>query len=156
MCAIFAMIQRLWHFHLCRAPLTTLIYTHYNNSITNKISTSMLTKQLRLACLALGDSVGIYPSDISVRSLCSCGAMALLCANVQNPSAWPLEIWWDAPISTHLSPAHCCSSCPPHGSTWLLLFHSKQQIGVKGGGGGGNTDTHKALYILQWRDETQM
>jgi hypothetical protein len=36
--------------------------------------------------------VGLAPEDVSIRSLRSSGAMALLCANVLHPSVGPLVV----------------------------------------------------------------
>jgi hypothetical protein len=57
------------------------------------ITTTDLTQQLRLATTTLGHTVGIHPADISIRSLRSSGAMALLCADVDSDRIRLLGRW---------------------------------------------------------------
>jgi hypothetical protein len=57
------------------------------------VTTTHLTNTLRQATAAMGLAVGITPSDISVRSLCSSGATALLCANVDTDRIRLLGCW---------------------------------------------------------------
>jgi hypothetical protein len=93
LCPVSTMIQCVLHFRLHQAPPATPIYTYYMTNTPHKITTSMLTTQLRQSCLALGSAVGIHPSDISVRSLRSSGAMALLCADVDSERIRLLGRW---------------------------------------------------------------
>jgi len=53
----------------------------------------VLTKQLRLTVTTMGASYGILPNDISIRSLRSSGAMALLCARVDTNTIRLLSRW---------------------------------------------------------------
>jgi hypothetical protein len=88
LCPVFAALSRLKHMRLHNAPRTTPLYTVFSTtagvSHTNTITTTELTQQLRTTCSFLGDAVGLQPCDISVRSLRSSGAMALLCADVDT------------------------------------------------------------------------
>lgn len=93
MCPVFAMVQRLRHLRLHQAPPTLPIYSYYVNNTVHKISTTLLTTHLRHTCTALGPSVGIAPEDISIRSLRSSGAMALLCADVDTDRIRLLGRW---------------------------------------------------------------
>jgi hypothetical protein len=90
---VYAMIQRVRHLRLHHAPLTTPIYTYYTHNRNQKVTTSMLTHQLRQTCTALGALVGVHPNDVSVRSLRSSGAMALLCADVDSDRIRLLGRW---------------------------------------------------------------
>jgi hypothetical protein len=93
LCPVNAMIARLKHFRLHRAPPTTCLYTYYTNNSTASINTTTLTQRLRTACTTLGPTVGITPQDISIRSLRSSGAMALLCADVDPDRIRLLGRW---------------------------------------------------------------
>jgi hypothetical protein len=53
----------------------------------------MLTQELHSAVASLGHLVSIAPMDISVRSLRSSGAMALLCANIDSDCICLLGRW---------------------------------------------------------------
>jgi hypothetical protein len=92
LCPVIAAIRRIKHLRLHAAPPFTPLYTVYTPSPTC-ITTTDLTRQLRLACTALGATVGITPQDISVRSLRSSGAMALLCGNVDTDKIRLLGRW---------------------------------------------------------------
>jgi hypothetical protein len=93
MCPVYAMIQRMRHFRLHQATLTQPLYTYYIHRTMHKVTTTILTAQLRQTCTALGHTVGIVPEDISVRSLRSSGAMALLCADVDSDRIRLLGRW---------------------------------------------------------------
>ena len=54
---------------------------------------TVVTKQLRLTVTAMGAIYGIQPHDISIRSLCSSGAKALLCARVDTDTIRLLGRW---------------------------------------------------------------
>jgi hypothetical protein len=92
LCPVIAAIQRIKHLRLHAAPPFTPLYTVYTPSPTC-ITTTDLTRQSRLTCTALGATVGITPQDISVMSLRSSGAMALLCGNVDTDKIRLLGRW---------------------------------------------------------------
>jgi hypothetical protein len=58
-----------------------------------KIDTTSLTTHLRIAVTSLGASYGISPKEISIRSLRSSGAMAILCAKVDLDMIQLLGHW---------------------------------------------------------------
>jgi len=62
-----------------RPPSATATYTYY---IITRALIIIPTQLMRRACSYLGPTVGVNPQDISIRSLRSSGAMALLCADV--------------------------------------------------------------------------
>jgi hypothetical protein len=82
LCPVIATIARLKHFRLHRACPKTPLYTYFTHHNHSFIKTDSLTQLLRRACSYLGPTVGVTPQDISIRSLRSSGAMALLCADV--------------------------------------------------------------------------
>jgi hypothetical protein len=84
LCPVRAAIDRVKHLRLHRATPTMPIYNYHTGRQWQALTTSELTQQLRLNAHTAGPSVGIHPSDISVRSLRSSGAMALLCADVDT------------------------------------------------------------------------
>ncbi len=69
--------------NLCafNAPHTTPLYTYWDTS-WRQIDATILTKHLCLTVTTLGSSWGIQPTDISIHSLHSSGAMALICTRV--------------------------------------------------------------------------
>jgi hypothetical protein len=93
LCPVIAMIQRFRHFRLHRAPAQSPLYAYHNGSQWQQITTTTLTQHLRWATSALTATTGISPDDISIRSLRSSGAMALLCANVDPDTIRLLGRW---------------------------------------------------------------
>jgi hypothetical protein len=93
LCPVLALCNCVRHLRLHNAPLTTPIYYYKDHAIWCPMETSALTAQLRMTATALGATVGISASDISVRSLRSSGAMALLCANVDTDKIRLLGRW---------------------------------------------------------------
>jgi hypothetical protein len=125
LCQVLAMINRLGHFQLHRAPPHLPLYSYHNGSQWHHITTTTLTQHLQWAALALTTTRGISPEDISIRSLRSSGAMALLCANEHPDKIWLLGRWRSDEMLRYL---HVL----PHGPPWTPSFHSKQQIGGRG------------------------
>jgi hypothetical protein len=93
LCPVVAIVNRLIHLRLHRASPTTFLYQHYDGVKWASIDASALTTTLRQAAHATGGAYGILPSDISARSLCSSGAMALLCAAVDTDVIRLLGRW---------------------------------------------------------------
>jgi hypothetical protein len=93
LCPVIAMIARLKHFCLHRASPTTHLFTYFTHNSHHFITTTSLTQQLCMACSYLGPTVGIRPQDISICSLKSSGAMALLCAKVDPDRIRLLGRW---------------------------------------------------------------
>jgi hypothetical protein len=92
-CPVLTLIQRLKHFRLHHAHPHTPIYSYYSGSTWLVITTSILTQHLRWAAASLAHSTGVRPTDISIRSLRSSGAMALLCAEVDSDRIRLLGRW---------------------------------------------------------------
>jgi hypothetical protein len=91
-CPVRALLNRVYHLRTHCAPLTTPLYSYYTNQWL-RIDTTILTTRLWIAVTSLGEQFGIKPADISVRSLRSSGAMALLCANVDTDKIRLLGCW---------------------------------------------------------------
>jgi hypothetical protein len=91
-CPIAALINRIKHLRAKNAPLTTPLYAYYDTS-WRSIDTTTLTMQLHTTVTVLGPTYGIQPSDISIHSLRSSGAMALLCAKVDTDMIHLLGRW---------------------------------------------------------------
>lgn len=81
-CPVLATIQRILHLRLHQAPPDTPLYAYKSGASWCSITAAMLTQHLRAAAHAMGAASGTSADDISVRSLRSSGAMALLCAGV--------------------------------------------------------------------------
>jgi hypothetical protein len=93
LCPVKAIISRILHLRLHRAPLHTPLYAYYDRDTWCHIDTTILTQCLRSAAQALIATSGIHPADISIRSLRSSGAMALLCAEVDPDKLRLLGRW---------------------------------------------------------------
>ena len=89
---LYTPLCNICHLRLHGAPPTTPLY-HYFDRTWRSIMTMVLTKQLRLTVTTMGASYGILPNDISIRSLRSSGAMALLCARVDTDTIRLLGRW---------------------------------------------------------------
>lgn len=92
-CPVTALINRIKHLRQHHAAPTTPLYSYFHNFAWQSISASHLTTTLRLTVAAIGPHFGIQPTDISVRSLRSSGAMALLCAGVDTDRIRLLGRW---------------------------------------------------------------
>jgi hypothetical protein len=90
----------------------------------------MLTQELRIAVASLGRLVGIAPTDISVRSLRSSGAMALLCANIDSDRIQLLGRWRSYEMLRYLQVqaypvvAHLAPTMLQHGDFSFLPSHT--------------------------------
>jgi len=91
-CPVTALINRVIHLRHHRAPPTTPLYS-YKAHRWDTVSSTILTTALRQSAAVLGHTLGITPGDISVRSLRSSGAMALLCGHVDTDRIRLLGRW---------------------------------------------------------------
>jgi len=114
-CPVQACINRIKYLRTLNAPPTMPLWAFFS-IYWQGITTSVLSAELRNAIHVHGSSVGLSPSDISIRSLCSSGAMALLCANVDTDRIRLLGCWRSDemlrylhvqayPVVAHLAPA---------------------------------------------------
>lgn len=92
-CPVLALIRRVLHLRLHRAPLPTPLYIYYHNNLQYTVTTQHLTNILRSTVASFGAHFGVLPTDITVHSLRSSGAMALLCANVDTDRIRLLGRW---------------------------------------------------------------
>jgi hypothetical protein len=65
-------------------PLWCPVNALRNRIFWHKVDTATLTRHLRHATMAMGQSYGILPQEILVRSLHASGTMSLLCARVDT------------------------------------------------------------------------
>jgi hypothetical protein len=91
-CPVKALTNRIRHLRTVHAQPTTPLYSYYDTMWCN-IDTATLTAHLRCTVTALGQTYGIQPQEISIRSLRSSGAMALLCARVDTDMIRLLGRW---------------------------------------------------------------
>jgi hypothetical protein len=91
-CPVTSLVNRIIHLRLHRATSTTPLYS-YKHTRWASITATTLTSVLRQAASVMGNTLGITPKDISVRSLRSSGAMALLCGNVDTDRIRLLGRW---------------------------------------------------------------
>jgi hypothetical protein len=83
-CPVLATIRRVLSLRQHRMPAHTPIATYLQANRHQPVTAADITSMLRVACMAVGTPVGIVPSDISARSLRAGGAMALLCACIDD------------------------------------------------------------------------
>jgi hypothetical protein len=113
-CPVQACVNHVRHLRQYNAAPNTL-YAYFSTA-WQAITTTILTTELRRSVSALGHTVGLVPSDISMRSLRSSGAMALLCARVDTDEIRLLGHWRSDemlrylhvqayPVVAHLAPA---------------------------------------------------
>jgi hypothetical protein len=91
-CPVQAIINRIRHLRTFNARPSTPLYAFFYHAWF-AISTANLTAELRNSVATLGAAMGLSPDDISIRSLRSSGAMALLCANVDTDRIRLLGRW---------------------------------------------------------------
>jgi hypothetical protein len=91
-CPVQACINRIKHLRQFHAPPHTPLFAFFTTEWL-AISTTILTHELRQVITCWGMSVGLSPTDVSVRSLRSSGAMALLCANMDTDRIRLLGRW---------------------------------------------------------------
>ncbi len=114
-CPVQACINRVKHLQLYHASPTTPLYAFFSTT-WQAINMSTLTTDLRRTVDIMGHTVGLQSSDISIRSLGSLGAMALLCAKVDTNHIRLLGRWQSDemlrylhvqayPVVAHLAPA---------------------------------------------------
>jgi hypothetical protein len=92
-CPVQSIINRVRHLRHFHAPTDTQLYKYFHNNLRSSMSTTLFTSALRHTVAIIGPHYGLSPADISVRSLRSSGAMALLCANVDTDRIHLLG-WW--------------------------------------------------------------
>jgi hypothetical protein len=92
-CPVLAAVNRVLHLRLHGAAANTPIYSYCQQGTWQFVTSALLTKHLRAAATAFGANCGIAATDVSVRSLRSSGAMALLCAAVDTDIIRLLGRW---------------------------------------------------------------
>jgi hypothetical protein len=93
LCPVKAVVARLKHHRLHRDLPYHQLYQCNTGTHWAAITTSELTQHFRHATHLLGHTASINPSDISIRSLRSSGAMALLCADIDPDCICLLGCW---------------------------------------------------------------
>ncbi len=91
-CRVTALINRILHLRRHHAGPTTPIHTYRTNR-WESVTSATLTSALRQSTAVLGHALGISPGDISIRSLRSSGAMALLCGRADTDRIRLLGRW---------------------------------------------------------------
>jgi hypothetical protein len=68
--------------------------TYYVDALARFVTSQDITTTLRASVAILGaEALGFEPQDVSARSLCASGAMALLCAHVDSDTICLLGRW---------------------------------------------------------------
>ena len=91
-CPVLAAARRVTHLRLHKCIGTTPICAYYQTARRRNVTPDNMTQTLRHAVAAL-PHLGILPVDVSARSLRASGAMALLCARVDDLTIRLLGRW---------------------------------------------------------------
>jgi hypothetical protein len=91
-CPVLAAARRVKHLRLHKALKSTPICAYYQTKTRRNVTPDNMTQTLRRAVAAL-PHLGILPCDVSARSLRASGAMALLCARVDDLTIRLLGRW---------------------------------------------------------------
>jgi hypothetical protein len=92
-CPVRAIVRRILHHRAHRSPLDTPLASYYERGRLRHVAAADITSALRLSVQAIGLPLGLLPSDISARSMRAGGAMALLCARVDQNIIQLLGRW---------------------------------------------------------------
>ena len=83
-CPVLALTRRIQHLREHSAPADTPLTSYWTGTCFRPVTPADITAALRTSTAAIGPGVGFLPKDISARSLRAAGAMALLCAQVDD------------------------------------------------------------------------
>ena len=83
-CPVLALVRRTLHLRVNRAPPETPLHSFYTLGTRNDLRVAPVTTLLRRFVATMGSTYGLQASDVEARSLCSSGAMALLCARIDS------------------------------------------------------------------------
>jgi len=120
-CPVLATVNCVKHLRLHQAHPTTPLYQYFNIA-PHTLTTNELTQQLRFTCNILGHTVGINSADISIHSLWSSGAMALL---------WLLPHWlrlWCNMVTSPLSLTTVFHILGLRGPAVAVTLHCSNQV----------------------------
>jgi hypothetical protein len=93
-CPVAAAAQCVQHLREQNAPPDTPLGTYYlPTGVSKTVTSDNITKTLRFSFRYFGTTLGITSLDISARSLCAAGAMALLCAHVDHDTIRLIGRW---------------------------------------------------------------
>ena len=84
LCPVHALAQRVIHLRSHNAPPGSPLGKYFFQGDWHDLKPKDITTDLHHAVSILGSSIGLVPSDVSARSLCATGAMALLCADIDH------------------------------------------------------------------------
>jgi hypothetical protein len=83
-CPVLALRRRVTYLRQHNLPSDTPLATYLHRGRPTFIAPADITTLLRASAALLGPNLGFLPTDINVRSLRAAGAMALLCAHVDD------------------------------------------------------------------------
>jgi len=98
-CPTRAVARRILHLRLHHAPVSTPLGTYFTPPtpgappVAHPVTSADISALLCTSAKAIGPSIGLLPKDIQARSLCTGGAMALLCAQVDSDLIRLLGRW---------------------------------------------------------------
>jgi hypothetical protein len=92
-CPIMALVRRVIHLREHNVASITPITTYFESNRRRPIKPNDITLFLRHAVRLIGPEVGLVEADVSARSLLAGGAMALMCAHVDDTIIRLLDRW---------------------------------------------------------------
>ncbi len=92
-CPVKATASRVQHLRDHNAPANTPLCTYYCNDKAHYVTPGDISTTLKSSVRALGSAIGFSSTEVSARSLCAAGAMALLCAHVDSDTIRLLGRW---------------------------------------------------------------
>lgn len=83
-CPVLCIVRQVLHLREHNAPLTTPLAMYFKENKWTPVKPTDITSALQLGTALLGPTYGFLPNDVSACSLRASGAMALLCAKIDN------------------------------------------------------------------------
>jgi hypothetical protein len=92
-CPVQSIANRVRHLRQHNAPPATLLCTYYTDNKAHYVTPDDISLTLKSYVRTIGPSLGFSHKDVSARSLCAAGAMALLSAHVDTNTIQLLGRW---------------------------------------------------------------
>jgi hypothetical protein len=119
-CPVKAVTHRIHHLRLHKTSKSTPLTSYFHNVKHAAIKAKDINEAPRLGTITTSHQTGLYPSDISNRSLRAGGTMALLCGHINHNTIQMLGRWHRDAIMMYLH----LQANPPHAS--VLPCHVQQ------------------------------
>lgn len=105
LCPVLAACRRLRHLKAHNAEASTPFCTYFHVHCPHRVTSADMTQLLRQAVRTLGpQTLGFTEQEVSARSLRAAGAMALMCAGVNDTTIGILGRWQSNSLFRYLTP----------------------------------------------------